>query len=106
MIISCDFDGTLCEHKFPEIGKADEYLIKKLIKLRKEGHQVILWTCREGDRLREAIKWCRRFGLEFDAINENVYNFKNQDFAIRKPYADIYLDDRFMTVKDFLVKGE
>lgn len=104
MIISCDFDGTLCEHKFPKIGAPNIPLIIKLIDMQKEGHQIILWTCREGQKLQEAIDWCKKHGLIFDAINENVIKFKNQDYAIRKPYADIYLDDRFMTVKDFLRK--
>ena len=106
MIISTDFDGTLCEHKFPEIGKPYTEIINYLIQYKKEGHKIILWTCREGQKLQEAIQWCKEQGLEFDAINENVPERKNQDYAIRKIYADIYLDDRNINPLDILKKRE
>jgi len=102
MIIASDFDGILCQHRFPEIGEPFMSIINKLIQFKKDGNQLILWTCREGHYLQEAIKWCKEKGLEFDAINENVPDLKNKDFAIRKVYADIYLDDRNMLFSDFL----
>ena len=39
---------------------------------RAEGHKLILWTCRCGEYLEQAIKWCEEQGLIFDAINENL----------------------------------
>ncbi len=104
MIICCDFDGTICEHKFPIIGKPYIEVINWLIKYKKEGHQIILWTCREGQKLQEAIQWCKEQGLEFDAINENVPEMKNLPYAIRKVYADIYLDDRSMNPHNGIIK--
>lgn len=48
-IIAVDFDGTLCENKYPEIGKPNGVLIDDL-KMRKDnGAKLILWTCRVGD---------------------------------------------------------
>jgi hydroxymethylpyrimidine pyrophosphatase-like HAD family hydrolase len=72
MIIAVDFDGTLCEHKFPNIGAANERLIKNLRLLRSFGHQLILWTCRNQYYANLAVEWCKRSGLEFDAVNDDV----------------------------------
>ena len=104
MVIATDFDGTLCEHNFPKIGKPYIETINWLIKYKKQGHQIILWTCREGQKLQEAILWCKGYGLEFDAVNENVLEQKNQDYAIRKVYADIYLDDRSLNPLEIFKK--
>lgn len=106
MIIAVDFDGTLCVHKFPEIGQGYQGIIEKLIRIKNRGNQLILWTCREGAPLAEAIAWCEERGLKFDAINENVEELKNKDFAHRKIYADVYLDDRNITPESFLLKLE
>ena len=102
MIIAVDFDGTLCEHKFPKIGEPIKGVLEKLITLKKDGTQIILWTCREGQPLQEAIWWCRMKGLEFDAVNENVSSQKNKEYGIRKIYADMYLDDRNETIREFI----
>lgn len=94
MIIAVDFDGTIVEHRYPRIGKALPNSFKVLKKLKAEGHILILWTYRSGDELNEAIKYCKKNGLEFYAINNNS---KDEDFDLsysRKIYADLYIDDR------------
>lgn len=108
MIIAVDFDGCLCKHAFPEIGAANEDVIQVLIQARTDGNKLILWTCREGKKLVEAVQWAQVHGLYFDAVNENVPELKNQDFAIRKVYADCYLDDRNMNMKEMIayLKGK
>ena len=95
-IIAVDFDGTLCEHKYPEIGRANIPLIELMKELRAKGARIILWTCRGGKELSEAVEWCGTFGLAFDAVNENVEDarFKLKDFGCRKVYANLYIDDR------------
>ena len=62
-IIAVDFDGTLCTECYPAIGLPNLRLISLLKELRIQGRQVILWTCRCGERLEEAVDWCRGFGL-------------------------------------------
>lgn len=94
-IIAVDFDGTLCANKWPLIGEPNQELIDILIDLRKSGTKVILWTCRVGDKLTQAVEWCKSFGLEFDAVNENlpeIIEIFGQES--RKIYADLYIDDR------------
>ena len=64
-------------------------------KLKNQGKKVILWTCRCGDLLEEAVAWCRMFGLEFDAVNENVAQTLEQyGTESRKISADVYIDDK------------
>lgn len=94
-IIAVDFDGTLCESKWPEIGAPKWNTIQTLIAAQAAGARLILWTNRVGARLREAIEWCRNRELEFDAVNENLPEVKAAFTTdCRKVYADIYLDDR------------
>lgn len=94
-IIAVDFDGTLCEDCFPEIGMANVPLIHYLKKAQVEGTRVILWTCRCGEQLEQAVSWCFRQGLFFDAINTNVpENILQYGTDSRKIYADLYIDDK------------
>lgn len=93
-IYAVDFDGTLCEEQWPEIGAPNMKLIKHLIRRRKEGCKVILWTCRIEDRLKAAVDWCKQFGLEFDAVNDNLpENIEKYGNNTRKVYATCYIDD-------------
>lgn len=71
-IIAVDFDGTLCENKWPEIGKSNEEVIEYLKNRQRSGDKIILWTCRTGDLLDKAVLWCSEQGLIFNAVNENL----------------------------------
>lgn len=94
-IIAVDFDGTLCVDAYPEIGAPNAALITLLKRLRAEGCQLILWTCRCGELLEEAVKWCGKFQLGFDAVNENVEaTLKKYGTDSRKVFADVYIDDK------------
>lgn len=96
-IVAVDFDGTLCDDEWPEIGDAHESLIWYLRCRQAKGDKIILWTCRTGERLKEAVEWCSLYGLIFDAINENlpeVIEYCGGDS--RKIYADEYIDDKMV----------
>lgn len=94
MIIAVDFDGTIVQHKYPEIGSEIPFAIKSLLCLQEEGHQLILWTYRTGDMLFEAVDFCESRGLEFYAVNSNYPEEEFDDSVSRKIYADLYIDDR------------
>ena len=101
MIIAVDFDGVLCQHKFPEIGESNHIIIALLKSIHKDGNKLILWTCRGGKYLKDAVDWCKSYGLEFDAVNEDVDEIKNSEFGKDKSvkvHADIFLDDRCLNV--------
>lgn len=94
-IYACDFDGTLAESIFLGIGSPNMALINHLIKRRKQGSKIILWTCRVGERLQEAVEWCKSYGLEFDAVNENLPEMvEHWGSESRKVFADVYIDDK------------
>ena len=94
-IYAVDFDGTLCEDSWPDIGKPNCILIPALLELKANGDKLILWTCRTGDLLVKAVAWCKKQGLEFDAINENLPEMIGQvGSESRKVFADIYIDDK------------
>lgn len=94
-IIAVDFDGTLVEDRFPEIGEPITRVWNHLKKARDNGAKIILWTCRNGDKLKEAVEFCAASGIHFDAINENLDECKVLfDNDTRKVYADEYWDDK------------
>lgn len=94
-IIAVDFDGTLCENKYPEIGEENREVIEYLKERRKAGDRIILWTCRVGEMLEKAVAWCTAHDLEFDAVNENLPEIvESFGFDTRKIFANEYIDDR------------
>lgn len=94
-IIAVDFDGTICENRYPQIGPVNMDVLRKLIAHRASGGRLILWSCRAGDLLKEAVAFCRSYGLEFDAVNDNLPEIVSAFHGnTRKVYADEYWDDR------------
>lgn len=92
LTFAIDFDGTIVEDKFPYIGNSIPGAIEALKKLQTAGVTLVLWTCRHGERLRDAIAYCNRNGIIFSDINVN----RNCGFDAKSPklFADAYLDDR------------
>ena len=94
-IIAVDFDGTLVEDKFPEIGEPIEWVWDDVFKMQERGAKIILWTSRDNERLKAAVEFCTSRGLHFDAINDNLDECKvmfNND--TRKVFANEYWDDK------------
>ena len=71
MVIALDFDGTIVEHKYPEIGEEIPFATETIRMLIAERHKVILWSVREGKLLDDAVNWCRERGIEFYAVNRD-----------------------------------
>jgi hydroxymethylpyrimidine pyrophosphatase-like HAD family hydrolase len=95
MKIAVDFDGTIVEHKYPEIGRPLLFAFETLKKLQEQRHQLILWTYRSGKELDEAVAFCRRNGIEFYAVNKNYpEEVFDEEKVSRKISADFYIDDR------------
>lgn len=93
-VIAVDFDGTIVEHKYPEIGDEMLFAFSTLKELQKKGHRLILWTYRDGEHLKKAADFCAANGLEFFAINENYPGEITEGNYSRKLLADIFIDDR------------
>lgn len=93
--VAVDFDGTLVQNEFPKIGEPKQQVIDLVLKLQKAGAKLILWTCRAGKVLEEAVEWCADQGIYFDAINENLPEVQKEwGGDTRKVMADYYLDDK------------
>ena len=96
MTIAVDFDGTIVEHRYPEIGKELPFATQTLRMLIEDRHKLILWSVREGKLLEDAVEWCRQRGVEFYAVNKDFPEedlSKNTSFS-RKLKADVWIDDR------------
>ena len=64
---------------------------------KRNGNKLILWTCRAGEALSNAVEWCREQNLEFDAVNDNlpeIIEFYGHNS--RKISCDYYIDDRML----------
>jgi len=94
LILAIDADGTMWEHMFPSIGPALPGAFETLKRFKQKGDRLILWTCREGMYLQEAIACCKLNGIEFEEHNNNASEH-NYDKS-RKIYADLYIDDRMV----------
>ena len=96
MTIAVDFDGTIVEHKYPEIGEELPFATETLKMLIKEHHRLILWSVREDKLLDDAVNWCRERGVEFYAVNKDYPEEKveyNNHFS-RKLKVALWIDDR------------
>ncbi len=94
MIYAIDFDGTIVENKFPEIGELNTEAARFIRTLQERGDKWILYTMREGKVLEEALAFLREKDLCPDAVNDNLPEmcefYHNNP---RKVYANVYIDD-------------
>ncbi|MDD2195817.1 MAG: hypothetical protein PHW91_01395 [Bacteroidales bacterium] len=92
--VAVDFDGTIVENKFPDIGKPMLFAFETLKAMQQKGMLLILWTVRKGKELDEAIEFCRANGVEFYAVNANYPEEQFDAEVSRKIEADVFIDDR------------
>ncbi len=94
-VIAVDFDNTIAETEYPKIIKPIPETIKFLRECKEQGATIILWTCRGGKCLDEAVQWCVEHNVPIDYVNENApskIKFWGND--CRKVAADLYIDDK------------
>lgn len=90
MYICVDFDGTIVEHEFPYIGRPVPAALETLRVLQLD-HKIILFTCRSGEPLQDAVKYLTDEGIELFGINENP---DQKEWSLSpKAYGHIYIDD-------------
>lgn len=94
LIVAVDFDGVLCRSEFPGIGAPNYDMISLVRQMQDAGVETILWTTRVGNKLYEAVEWCKDRGLHFTSINDGApSNLKEFSTNPRKVMAHIYIDD-------------
>ncbi|MDB4252462.1 hydrolase [Flavobacteriaceae bacterium] len=94
LIIAIDFDGTIVEDAYPNIGKPMIFAFETMKKLQSEGHRLILWTYRTDKKLQEAVDFCKQQGLEFYAINKSYPEEEFDGKISRKINVTFFVDDR------------
>ncbi len=89
--IAVDFDGTVVEHIYPEIGPDVPNAIDVLRKIQDKGYLILLNTMRSGKQLQEAIAWFEDNGINLFGINNNPN--QNSWTTSTKTLANFYIDD-------------
>jgi hypothetical protein len=88
-VIAVDFDGTIVENRYPEIGREIPGAINWLKVFQESGIRLILWTVRDGDELSDAYEYLVSRGIKIWDVNTNPGHGSNS----LKPYANAYIDD-------------
>ena len=96
LIIAVDFDGTIVEDAYPKIGKPVLFAFETLKKLQEDGHRLILWTYRCGDKLNEAVTFCEDHGIRFYAVNKSFTEEEYTHDISRKINADLLTFDKIL----------
>lgn len=87
--LGVDFDGTLVEFAFPEIGREIPMAVQTLQECVSAGALLVLWTRRTGDALDAAVAWCEERGLALHGVNSRP----DESGAGPKPGCDVFIDD-------------
>ncbi len=103
MIICIDFDGTIVDHDYPNIGKPVPMALETMETLNFLGHKIILFTMRHGPTLDDAAKYLKDNNIELFGINENPEQHAWSDS--RKVYGHHYIDDAAIGCPLIEVKG-
>ena len=91
-----DFDGTIVENKFPEIGEIIFGRVERMNQLWEDlSNIIIIWSCRNGDYENQMRAFLLKNKIPFDFINENPIF----DTGSRKIFAHEYHDDRNCILK-------
>ncbi|MCK6471514.1 MAG: HAD family hydrolase [Planctomycetes bacterium] len=92
MRVVIDFDGTIVEHAYPDIGAAAPLALETIKFLKRQGCWLGLFTVRSGAKLEAAVAWLKKNGIEFDAVNSDE---RQKEWTTSpKMYGDVYIDDR------------
>lgn len=95
MNLAIDFDGTIAELSFPEVGALRKDADIYIRKLYEDGHKIIINTCRSGKYEGLAQDFLDANSIPYHYINSNLpelIHMYKQD--CRKISADLYIDDK------------
>jgi hypothetical protein len=99
MKIYLDFDGTVVEHYFPEIGAENPNAIQVIARLQLAGHDIVLNTYR-ADIDQKHVKEALDYIHSFEEIKQPIEKFLPEkleprpfDLEAAKECNQLYLDD-------------
>ncbi len=115
MKIQLDFDGTVVEHAYPHIGRANPGAMETIKRLQDSGHDIILNTYRANineNAFRKAIRYLElhhKVDLQpLTAVNQNKINPDVYDWDVIKQTNIIWIDDiatNIPLIPSVMVKG-
>lgn len=92
-ILAVDFDGSIVEHEYPQIGKLKDNVKEVLNQLHTWGFSIVIWTCRYSFKdLGEMRLFLNLNRIPYDEINGNIDKGGFDPYP--KIFADYYFDDR------------
>jgi hydroxymethylpyrimidine pyrophosphatase-like HAD family hydrolase len=91
MIIALDFDGTVVNHIYPEIGYILPNFLHTIKRIVEKKHKIILYTMRDGIELDDAVNYLKNLNIPLYGINRNLT--QNNWTGSPKVYANLYIDD-------------
>jgi len=107
-IIAIDFDGTVVEHDFPNIGNLMPDAKRVINKWHDLGYYILIWTCRnnfEPDHhtdpdwvnapIGQVVKFLKGMDVRFHGVNQQQPGLGFY-LESRKIFANVYIDDRNM----------
>lgn len=106
-IIAIDFDGCIFAGGYPDITKG-HVIHSTVVKMHEQmkanpDTEFVLWTCRGGHYLADAIKVVKDNNLPIKYFNEHhpaAHRWFGSDTKSPKIYAHEYWDDKAITVKE------
>jgi hypothetical protein len=94
LIIAIDFDGVIVQDAYPAIGPEVPGAVSTIQHLIRQGHRIIINTCRAGDAEAAMRIWLHRHHINPAAINQNLpERIEKYGCDTRKISADLYIDD-------------
>ena len=96
MYICIDFDGTIVDHRFPEIGPPVPGAVEWMKEFQEARAKLILFTMRsDGGRNPSALSWAVEYlnenGITLYGVNKNPTQVHWTSSP--KAYGNIYIDD-------------
>lgn len=100
LIVAVDFDGTISTD--PNMATLENLQLhphckRVLERMCDQGIRLILWTCRTGKAMEDAMTFLNDNGMLhlFEQVNDHISEIHDKyPLASRKIAADVYIDDK------------
>jgi len=94
-IIIIDFDGTLCDHRYPEVGRIKKGAKEALRQLKDMGYYIKIHSCRTSKLLNDDPKFITKHcKIMSSFLQDNEIPYDEIIMETDKPVAYFYIDDR------------
>lgn len=103
MKIAIDFDGTVVDHRFSDVGPDVPGAVGVIKKIKAAGHKVFLYTMRSGQYLEDAVKWYGDKGISLDGINTDPE--QTEWTQSPKCFCNLLIDDVALGMPMIQVEG-